>query len=67
MAIVDGSLDGSDLQVTWAKKGHTGGTVPLYAFGPGAEKLSGFLENTDIPKIIASLLKIKDFPKLMKP
>jgi len=67
MAIVDGSLDGSDLQVAWAKKGHTGGTVPLYAFGPGAEKFSGFQENTDIPKAFASLMDIRDFPAALNP
>lgn len=62
-AIVKGELNGSKLEVDWAKKGHTGGSVPLYAFGPGADKFSGFLENTDIPKIIAALLGVTDFPR----
>jgi alkaline phosphatase len=56
MAITGGNTDGSDLQVGWVSGGHTGGPVPLYAFGPGALKLSGFRDNTEIAKVIAEVL-----------
>jgi alkaline phosphatase len=62
LVIVDGASDGSTLTVSWSGKGHNGGTVPLYAFGPGALHFSGFHENTDMAKIIAALFKIKPFP-----
>jgi alkaline phosphatase len=30
--------------------------VPVFAYGPGAEKFTGFMDNTDIPKRIRKLL-----------
>jgi len=39
--------------------GHTGIAVPVYAFGPGAEQFTGFMENTDIAKKMMRLLKLK--------
>ncbi len=43
--------------IAWASRNHTG--EPLFAFGvgPGAEKLRGFHDNTDIGKIIAAFLQ----------
>ena len=38
--------------------GHTGIAVPVYAFGPGAEQFTGFMENTDIAKRMMKLLKL---------
>ncbi|HEY3389829.1 MAG TPA: alkaline phosphatase, partial [Prolixibacteraceae bacterium] len=37
---------------------HTGIAVPVYAFGPGAEQFTGFMENTDIAKKMMKLLKL---------
>ena len=37
---------------------HTGIAVPIYAFGPGAEQFTGFMENTDIAKKMMKLLKL---------
>ena len=37
-------------------KGHTGEDVPLYAAGRGAERFGGVLDNTEIPKRVATLL-----------
>ncbi|GLB58154.1 alkaline phosphatase [Cytobacillus sp. NCCP-133] len=36
--------------------GHTGNMVPLFAYGKGSEAFSGVMDNTDIPKKIASLM-----------
>ncbi len=38
--------------------GHTGIAVPVYAFGPGAEQFTGFMENTDIAKKMMKLLNL---------
>ena len=32
--------------------GHTGNMVPVFAFGPGADKFEGVLDNIDIPRLI---------------
>ncbi len=47
----------------WQSKGHTAADVPLYAFGPGAARFAGVLDNTDIPKRIAALLGFDSFPQ----
>lgn len=36
--------------------GHTGIAVPVYAYGPGADQFTGFMENTDIAKKMMKLL-----------
>jgi alkaline phosphatase len=51
------------LDVEWSTKGHTGVPVPLYALGPRAELFQGEIDNTDVPKRIAAVLGIADFPK----
>lgn len=38
--------------------GHTGIAVPVYAFGPGAELFTGFMENTEIAEKMMKLLKL---------
>lgn len=50
------------LGLKWTSKNHSGLPVPLYAFGPGSQRLVGVHDNTDIPKIVARLLGIKEFP-----
>lgn len=39
----------------WTTHGHTGVDVPLYAFGPGAERLRGTLENEDLGRLLWEL------------
>ncbi|WP_152655580.1 alkaline phosphatase [Oceanobacillus sp. CFH 90083] len=39
--------------VGWTSTNHTGVDIPVYAYGPGADKFSGHHDNTDLPKIIA--------------
>ncbi len=39
----------------WTTNGHSGGLVPVYAIGVGAEKFASFNDNTDIPKIIMEI------------
>ena len=36
------------LDIKWGTTGHTGASVPLLAYGPGAEAFAGLLDNTDI-------------------
>jgi alkaline phosphatase len=54
--------DNGGVQPKWTSGGHTGVNVPIYAFGPGAQNFSGTIDNTDIPKQIAELTGVKQFP-----
>lgn len=38
--------------IGWASEKHTGAAVPVFAIGPGSEKLSRLVDNTDIPRAI---------------
>ena len=53
MNIRRGNLQSGDLTLTFSTTGHTGVPVPVYSFGPGAEKFTGIFENTGfLPKIL---------------
>ncbi|MFC6040793.1 alkaline phosphatase [Paenisporosarcina macmurdoensis] len=41
----------------WTTSGHTGEDVPVYAFGPGAARFAGQIDNTDNAKIIFDILQ----------
>ena len=43
----------------WTTNAHSGGLVPVYAIGVGAEKFAGFNDNTDIPAIIRAIVGIQ--------
>eukprot|EP00130_Batrachochytrium_dendrobatidis_P008309 XP_006683184.1 hypothetical protein BATDEDRAFT_28743 [Batrachochytrium dendrobatidis JAM81] len=44
--------------IGWTSPNHTGADIPVYAYGPQADKFVGFNDNTDLPKIIAEALKL---------
>jgi alkaline phosphatase len=46
--------------IGWTTSSHTGVNVPVYAIGSGSEKFSGYIDNTDIPKLIEQLAGIKE-------
>ena len=53
LTINNGNLKTGSLTTSFSTTGHTGVPVPLYAFGPGAEKFTGIYENTEIlPKVL---------------
>jgi alkaline phosphatase len=51
-----GSLVSRRARVGWTSRGHTAVDVGLYAYGPGAERLRGTHENTDVAHVVAALL-----------
>lgn len=57
--------DDGRIRVKWSTGGHSAADVPLYAFGPGAERFYGVLDNTEIAVRIARLLGIGDFPRCL--
>ncbi len=44
--------------ISWGTSAHTSVNVPVYAIGPGAEKFAGYIDNTDIPKIIGEVMEV---------
>ena len=55
MAIENGSTRDS-LELTFTTNYHTAALVPVFAFGPGAERFNGVYENTDIYRKMKELL-----------
>jgi len=55
-------LDGN-ISIGWGTDGHSGVPVPVLAYGPHAELFMGWYDNTEIPKKIANILGISDFPR----
>ena len=49
-------IDGPSPFVRWVSGDHTGTMVPVFARGPGADRLSGILDNTEMHDRIAWLL-----------
>jgi alkaline phosphatase len=57
------SADNSGWAVAWTTKGHSGNSVGLWAEGPGSSEFGGVMDNTDVPKRIAKLWKVRSFPE----
>ncbi len=55
----DFSLPDQGVKYKFSTGGHTGTFIPIYAYGAGAHNFSGVMENTDIPKIMARLLRVE--------
>ncbi|BDD12229.1 alkaline phosphatase (plasmid) [Fulvitalea axinellae] len=58
MANTGGDMETGMVKAKFVYGKHTGIPVPVFAFGPGAEKFTGFMENTDIHKKIKEALKM---------
>jgi len=43
-------------RIEWSTVEHTGNSIPLFAFGPGSESFSGYLDNTDVGKKLLSFV-----------
>ena len=50
------------VKARWTTGQHTAANVPIFAYGPGAQIFAGRIDNTDIPKRIAELTGITQFP-----
>ena len=56
MTLLDGDYKTGKVAAKFTTGGHSGVAVPVYAFGPGADQFTGFMENTDIAKKMMKLL-----------
>jgi alkaline phosphatase len=60
VTITGGDRKTNKVALSFSTKGHTAVMVPVYAFGPGAEKFSGIYDNTSI---IHKILDVYGFNK----
>ncbi len=63
--VTSGLPSGEVVNYGWLSTGHTAAMVPIYAFGPGAERFTGTLDVTEIPVRIGELMAITDFPAIL--
>lgn len=59
MSLQTGNFSNGTVTAQFTTKGHTGVLVPIFAYGPGAEKFSGIMENTALKQKCLDLLRIK--------
>jgi alkaline phosphatase len=52
LTVVRGAGKGNLPEVSWSTGGHTGANVPLFAWGVGARKVKGTLDNTDVYRLM---------------
>ncbi len=50
MAITGGSFENKEVEAAFTTGNHTAAMVPVFSYGPGAEKFSGIIDNTDFVK-----------------
>ena len=59
MSITEGKVGTDQLKILFSTKNHSGIPVPVFAYGPGAENFTGFMENISFKAKIERLLKFK--------
>jgi alkaline phosphatase len=65
MSISDTSIQGN-IEARFSTNGHTAALVPVFAYGPGAEKFSGIYENTEIYYKMKEALQLDDHSTVYK-
>lgn len=59
LTILDGKFGDTKMKTVFTTKSHSGVPVPIFAFGPGAENFTGFMENASFKAKLSKLLKLK--------
>ena len=59
LTVMNGDFKKEDVELKFNSTNHTGIMVPVYSFGPGAEKFSGIQENIEIPYKIKKMWGVK--------
>ena len=57
MTLLEGNLKKQKVGVNFSSQGHNGVALPVYAWGPGAERFTGIYENTELSNRIRSLIR----------
>ena len=53
--MIVGGYDSTGISYKWISDDHTGSMVPVYAYGPRAEEVMAFTDNTDIGEFLVGL------------
>ena len=56
MTLLDGDLHDGEVKVGFSSTGHNGICVPVFAYGPGADRFVGMYENCELSRKIAERL-----------
>ena len=48
---------GTEMELVWATKSHTGEAVPVFAYGPGAEQFVGLMNGEDLGRKLIGLVR----------
>jgi len=56
-ALNGGSLAERRVEGAFTTSGHTAAMVPLFAMGPGADRLTGIIDNTTVGRVLLEYLK----------
>ena len=62
VTITDGNMQNHTVKLSFSTKDHTAVMVPVYSYGPGAEKFTGIYDNTDIFRKILSCFNFNTPP-----
>ncbi|MDX1582650.1 MAG: alkaline phosphatase [Thermoanaerobaculia bacterium] len=54
--------DPRELHLEWFSGRHTGQAIPIFAYGPGANRFEGWIDNTDIGKTLKEMVQEKPAP-----
>ena len=57
MTLLGGKVAEQRVAVNYANTGHNGVALPVYAWGPGAEKFVGIYENAELSQMIKEIIK----------
>ena len=57
MTLLGGKVAEQSVAVNYANTGHNGVALPVYAWGPGAEKFVGIYENAELSEMIKEIIK----------
>lgn len=57
MTLLWGDIASGTVEVNFANEGHNGMMVPFFAYGAGAEKFDGVVENAELSKMISDYIK----------
>ena len=49
----------SGIQYDFGSTSHTGSMLPVFFYGEGADRISGILDNTELPRRLAQLLGLE--------
>lgn len=60
LTLTDGNIKGKIIEAKFSTDHHSGVMVPVFAYGPGAEKFMGIYQNTDV---FEKMMSLYDFVK----